>query len=192
VERLVVTGGRISEVMTDRGGFEADDVVLAAGVATAEMLKPLGLDFAMDAPPGLLISTEPVGPTLNGLIMSPELHVRQTPEGRLVAGSDFGGMDPGHDAEAASKKLFAALQGFIKNGPELRFSHYTVGYRPTPKDGVSAIGRVDGVAGLYMCCTHSGITLAPALAALGAAELLSGEDQPLLSPFRPNRLLSKC
>jgi glycine/D-amino acid oxidase-like deaminating enzyme len=192
VVRLVEKGGRISGVMTDRGGFEADDVVLAVGVATAEMLKPLGLDFAMDAPPGLLISTEPVGPRLNGLIMSPELHVRQTPEGRLVAGSDFGGMDPGHDAEAASKKLFAALQGFIKNGLELRLSHYTVGYRPTPKDGVSAVGRVDGVGGLYMCCTHSGITLAPALAALGAAEILSGEDQPLLRPFRSNRLLSKC
>ncbi len=191
VKRLVEGDGRIIGVMTDDGILEADDVVLCAGVATTELLQPLGLKIAIDTPPGLLVHSEPVGETLNGLVMAPELHVRQTPDGRLVAGSDFAGMDPGDDAEAAAEKLFHMLQGFIRGGDALKLSHHTVGYRPTPQDGVSVIGRVDNLNGLYVCCTHSGITLAPALAELGTREILTDEIQDMLQPFRPARLMSK-
>jgi glycine/D-amino acid oxidase-like deaminating enzyme len=189
--RLIEDDGRIIGVMTDDGILKADDVVLCGGVATAELLKPLGVDLAIDAPPGLLVHTEPAGEMLNGLIMAPELHVRQTPDGCLVAGSDFGGMDPGQDAEAAAEKLFERLQGFVINGDALKFSHYTVGYRPTPRDGVSMIGRLEGLNGLYLCCTHSGITLAPALAELGTLEIMTDAEQAMLELFRPTRLMSK-
>jgi glycine/D-amino acid oxidase-like deaminating enzyme len=50
---------------------------------------------------------------------------------------------------------------------------------------------VEGLNGLYVCCTHSGITLAPALAELGAREILTDETQDMLLPFRPARLMSK-
>ena len=34
---------------------------------------------------------------LNGLVLAERLHMRQTAEGRIIAGSDFGGADPGMD-----------------------------------------------------------------------------------------------
>ncbi len=191
VTRLTENGGKITGVMTDDGALEADDVVLAVGTEINTLLEPLGQHLDIDAPAGLLVHSEPVAELLNGLIMSPRLHVRQTAGGALVAGSDFGGTDPGVDAEKAAAELFAELQGFLTGGENLRFSHATIGYRPTPKDGVSAVGRVAGLDGLYICCTHSGITLAPALGALGSQDILTGEIADILKPFNPYRLMRK-
>lgn len=191
VRWLIEKKGRIVGVMTDEGDLDADVVVLAAGADSPRLLKDVGQDLALDQPPGLLVHSAPVGEMLNGLVMAPELHVRQTSEGRLVAGSDFAGADPGDNPQAAAEALFAKVKAFLKGGEALALEQFTVGYRPTPPDGVSAIGHVPGLEGLYLCVTHSGITLAPALGAFGAAEILGQGRNPLLSPFSPNRLLSK-
>lgn len=190
VKRLVEQDGRVSGVMTQDGLIEADDVVLAAGAAVPHLLETLDRSIAMDAPAGLLVHSEPGPELLRGMVMAPELHVRQTAEGRLVAGSDFAGMEPGEDPAATADMLFAKVKAAIAGAENLRLDFHTVGYRPTPRDGVSAIGRLPGLAGLYVCVTHSGITLAPALAALGAREIVSGERDPLLAGFSPERLLS--
>ena len=192
VKRLIEENGRIVGVMTEDGIVNADVIVSCTGIATGELLKPFGIELAVDAPTGLLVHSEPVSAMMNGLVLAPELHVRQTPDGCLVAGSDYGGMDPGDNAEAAATKLFGMLQGFIRSGDRLKLSHFTVGQRPTPQDGVSAIGRLAGLDGLYLCCTHSGMTLAPALAELGTKEIMTEEAEDMLLPFRPARLLRKA
>ena len=190
VEHLSVGERGVGGVMTSAGEILADVVVLAAGVATAPLLKPLGLDFGIDAPPGLLVHSKPTVPLLRGLVMSPRLHVRQTAQGRLVAGTDFGGMDPGDDPDAAAAQLFAEVKKLLRGTDELAFDFFTLGHRPTPRDGVSAVGQIEGVAGLYVCVTHSGITLAPVLGALGAREILQGQRDELLLPFMPDRLIT--
>jgi glycine/D-amino acid oxidase-like deaminating enzyme len=189
VKRLVEEGGRVTGVMTDDGELEADCVVLAAGAATNELLSPFGLTLDMHTPPGLLVHTEPVGEMLNGLAIAPGLHVRQTVEGRLVAGTDFGGADPGADPDVATTELVNRLKDFLKGGEALILSHATVGYRPTPRDDVSVVGALPGLAGLYVCLTHSGMTLAPALGALGAEEILHDERDALLAGYAPDRLM---
>jgi glycine/D-amino acid oxidase-like deaminating enzyme len=110
-------------------------------------------------------------------------------EGRLVAGSDYGGADPGAEPKRAADELFARVKALLKNSDGFEMDFYTVGIRPNVPDGESAIGRVNGIAGLYMCVTHSGITLAPVLGALGAKEILGAERDSLLYPFSPDRLL---
>jgi glycine/D-amino acid oxidase-like deaminating enzyme len=189
IKRLVEERGRIIGVMTDDGVLDADCVVLAAGAATNDVLSPFGRTLDIYTPPGLLVHTEPVGEMLKGLAIAPGLHVRQTVEGRLVAGTDFGGADPGADPDVATTELMNRLKDFFKGGEAFKLSHATVGYRPTPRDDVSAVGVFPGLAGLYVCLTHSGITLAPALGALGAREIMHEERDDLLSGFAPDRLL---
>ena len=53
-------------------------------------------------------------------------------------------------------------------------------------------GGCRGLDGLYVCSTHSGITLAPVLGALGTEEILSGDRPGLLLPFSPDRLMEKA
>jgi glycine/D-amino acid oxidase-like deaminating enzyme len=73
----------------------------------------------------------------------------------------------------------------------LKMAAFSIGYRPTPPDGVSVVGRTQGKRGLYVCVTHSGITLAPALGEFGAREILDGDRNLLLQPFGPDRLLAR-
>lgn len=191
VRWLIVEKGRVTGVMTQEGPLQADVVVLAAGTSCTTLLKDVGLALALDEPPGLLVHSAPAPEMLNGLVMAPELHVRQTAEGRLVAGSDFAGTDPGDNPRKAAEELFAKMQDFLGGGELLTLERYTIGYRPTPRDGVSAIGDVPGLAGLYLCVSHSGVTLAPALGALGAADITGQGRHGLLTPFSPDRLLSR-
>jgi glycine/D-amino acid oxidase-like deaminating enzyme len=189
VQGLHVVGKAVRGVVTDDGVLAADEIVITAGTATPKLLSTVGIDFSLQEPEGLLVHSKPVAKLLNGLVMAVELHVRQTTEGRLVAGSDFGGTDPGVDPPRAADELFARVQKLFKRGDGLQMEFFTVGRRPTPPDGVSAIGRVGGFEGLYICATHSGITLAPALGLLGAAEILGGGRDSSLNAFSPDRLL---
>ena len=141
----------------------------------------------MTAPPGLLVVTRPHERLLNGLVMAPEMHVRQTAEGRLVAGADFGGSDPGDDAAAAAVEAVDTLKGMLKSGASLVLDHHTLGHRPVPEDGFPAVGRVDGIAGLYVAVMHSGITLAPAIGRLVADEIMTGQRGALLEQYGPDR-----
>jgi glycine/D-amino acid oxidase-like deaminating enzyme len=189
--RLAEDGESIAGVMTDDGVLEADDVVIAAGAASPQILKTVGISLPLDTPPGLLITSEPAPELLNGLVMAPELHVRQRPDGSLIAGSDFGGTEPGSDPEATAEQLFSKVKALVRGATNLKMAAFSIGYRPTPPDGVSVVGRTQGKRGLYVCVTHSGITLAPALGEFGAREILDGDRNLLLQPFGPDRLLAR-
>jgi glycine/D-amino acid oxidase-like deaminating enzyme len=189
--RLAEDSERITGVMTDDGVLEADDVVVAAGAASPQILKTAGLSLPLDTPPGLLVTSVPAPELLKGLVMAPELHVRQRPDGSLIAGSDFGGTEPGNDPEATAEQLFSKVKALVRGAANLKMAGFAIGYRPTPPDGVSAVGRIEGKPGLYVCVTHSGITLAPVLGELGALEILEGERDLLLKPFAADRLLAR-
>ncbi|MDE1157704.1 MAG: FAD-binding oxidoreductase [Neorhizobium sp.] len=179
--------GSIAMTAQDGSTFSAPTLVLAAGADVPKLAADLGLIVPVETPPGLLVHSKPVGKCLNGLVIAPELHVRQTNEGRLVAGTDFGGMDPGTDPQAAASELFGKLKAFLKGGEALEMDFYTIGYRPTPADGFPILGRPEGAVGVYLAVTHSGVTLAPAIGLLAAREILSGEDEPLFAPYRLSR-----
>ncbi|MDQ0321872.1 glycine/D-amino acid oxidase-like deaminating enzyme [Pararhizobium capsulatum DSM 1112] len=185
VRSLIMDGNRIRGLVTSDGDHIADTIVVAAGAGTAALAATAGIDVAIESPPGLLVHSRPTGKVLNGLVIGEKAHIRQTAEGRIVAGSDFGGTDPGSDPDKAAEELFATVQTMLPDaGLELDF--YTVGHRPTPKDGLPIIGPV-GRDGLYAAVMHSGVTLAPLVGRLVAAEVL-GEPQPeMLAPYRLSR-----
>jgi glycine/D-amino acid oxidase-like deaminating enzyme len=192
LEGVAVTGletkaGKLTGVRTADGIMTADAVVIASGADTPKLASTIGIAVPIEAPPGLIVHSRPVPKLLNGLVIATELHVRQTHDGRIIAGSDFGGTDPGNDAEGAARDLFAKLKAFLKDGESLEMDFHTVGYRPTPKDGFPILGGADGVEGLYLAVTHSGITLAPAIGRFAAEEILTGASEPLLAPYRLSR-----
>jgi glycine/D-amino acid oxidase-like deaminating enzyme len=187
VRQLICRNGRVTGVETETGALEADEVVVAAGAGTAKLAASAGYALPLDTPPGLLIASKPHAKLLNGLVMSPGLHVRQTPEGRLLGGADFGGSDPGADATATSLDLFEAMRGMFKDGGALEYSHHTVGYRPMPGDGFPVVGRPPKIDGLYFAVLHSGITLAPAVGVFAAEEIVVGTRNDLLKPYGPER-----
>jgi glycine/D-amino acid oxidase-like deaminating enzyme len=183
VKRLLVDGGRVTGLETEEESVAADEIVLAAGAGTPPLAASAGVRVPITTPAGLLVHSKPVEKVLNGLVLSPELHVRQTAEGRLVAGSDFGGAEPGLAPETAARSLFAKVQDLLKNGESLELDFHTVGYRPTPADELPIISRVPGVVGLYVAVMHSGITNAAAVGLMASREIMDGERDELLAPF---------
>jgi len=189
VTALDVQAGRAIGVVTNQERIAADEAVIAAGVATPHLAATAGVTIPLSSPPGLLAVTNPQPKLLNGLVMAPQMHIRQQPDGRLIAGADFGGSElaegDGEDAaKVAALSLLDMMRGFFTASGDLALDHYTIGHRPTPVDGYPAIGRAAGIGGLSIAVTHSGITLAPMIGASLAAEILREFEEPLLTPYR--------
>jgi glycine/D-amino acid oxidase-like deaminating enzyme len=187
VTALVQSDGKITGVDTSHGVIAADEVVIAAGVGSPDIAATAGINLPIETPPGLIVHSRPNEKLLNGLVLAERLHMRQTAEGRIIAGSDFGGADPGIDPQATARELFAAMKAMLRGGDGLELDFHTVGYRPTPIDGFPIIGRAEGMDGLYVAVMHSGITLAPAVGLFAAREILDGERDPLLAPYGLSR-----
>ncbi|MGV8936441.1 MAG: NAD(P)/FAD-dependent oxidoreductase [Allorhizobium sp.] len=186
VNGLVQTAGKITGVRIAEAVVDADHVVLAAGAGTAALAATIGLSVPLQSPPGLLVHSKPYRPVLNGLVLAPEMHLRQTREGRIVAGGDFGGSDPGGNPTQMADALFNAARSRLRGAEDLEFERYTIGYRPTPVDGFPIIGAAE-IVGLSLAVSHSGVTLAPAIGLFMAQEILEVRTEPLLEPYRFSR-----
>ena len=186
---LLQTDGRVTGVRTSHATLEADEVVIAAGIGSATLLGSLGLHYTVQAPAGLLVHSKPTRRLLKTLLMTPELHVRQTSEGRLVAGTDFVGSMDGTAPDILASRLYQKVQAMVAGSEDVAMDFYTLGQRPTPGDGFPMLGRPKKTAGLYLVLSHSGITLAPALGLFSAQELLNSVINPLVVNYHPNRLL---
>lgn len=187
VDRLALSNGQVMGVVVSGETIAADEVVIAAGAGSPAIAATAGIRIPIETPPGLIVHSRPYKKLLNGLVLADKLHMRQTAEGRIIAGSDFGGGDPGEDPEAAARELFAATNAMLRDADGLEFDFHTVGYRPTPVDGFPIVSRADGIGGLYIAVTHSGITLAPAVGLFAAREILEGERDTLLAPYALSR-----
>jgi len=183
VTALVQTDGRITGVDTSHGLVAADEVVIAAGVGSPDIAATAGIKLPIETPPGLIVHSRPYKKLLNGLVHVERLHMRQTAEGRVIAGSDFAGGDPGDDPEATARHLFAMVKAALRGAEGLELDFHTIGYRPNPIDGFPIIGRAEGMDGLYIAVMHSGITLAPAVGLFATREILDGERDPLLGAY---------
>lgn len=183
VTALVEAGDRVTGVDTSHGLIVADEVVIAAGTGAPAIAATASIKLPIETPPGLIVHSRPYKKLLYGLVHAERLHMRQTAEGRIIAGSDFAGGNPGDDAEATGRELFAVMKAALRNGDGLELDFHTVGYRPTPIDGFPIIGRAEGMGGVYVAVMHSGITLAPAVGLFATREILDGERDPLLAPY---------
>jgi glycine/D-amino acid oxidase-like deaminating enzyme len=187
VDRLALTNGKVTGVVISGETIAADEVVIAAGAGAPAIAATTGIKLAIETPAGLIVHSRPYKKLLNGLVHAEKLHMRQTDEGRIIAGSDFAGGDPGENPDATARDLFAATKAALRGADGLELDFHTVGYRPTPIDGFPIIGRAEGVAGVYVAVMHSGITLAPAVGLFATREILDGERDPLLAPYGLSR-----
>jgi len=187
VQSLIQEGGRIVGVRMADGVLMADHVVVAAGAGSVAIAASAGIDLQIASPPGLIVHSKPHAKRLNGLVIAPHLHMRQTTEGRIIAGGDFGGSDPGRDPQAVADGLFAQVKAMLKDADALELETFTIGYRPTPVDGFPIIGGIDEAPGLYLAVMHSGVTLAPLVGLLAANEILGRAPDASLAPLRLSR-----
>lgn len=190
VKSLIVVAGKVTGARAAIGPFAADHTILATGTATPELLAPLGLHLPMLPRPGVLLHSKPVDWRLNHILVTPEQEIRQDAEGRLLAPasashqSDTAETVP--DPQGAVTATLHRLRALFAD-PAIALDHFSIGHRPVPGDGLPVIGQA--MPGLSLAVMHSGVTLAAIAAETLAAEVLGQGASPLLSDFRPDRLL---
>jgi glycine/D-amino acid oxidase-like deaminating enzyme len=189
VRSLKLRADRVIGVETNAGLLDADEIVVAAGVGTADLVATAGLTLPITASPALLVRTQPHAKRLNGLVMPPAMQLRQTPEGRLVVAVNFEHTGADADSTKAAAAALDAMKAMIASSKSLLLESHVVGVRPIPMDGFPAVGRAAGISGLYVAVMHSGITLAPAIGRFVADEILNDRRDSLIEPYGLERSL---
>lgn len=187
VRALKVFGGRLAGIEA-MGEVACDAAVVAAGIATPSLLATAGVDMYLEAPAGLLLYTAPHEKLIEHVLVAPDLQVRQGGDGRLHVGMDFRGSFDDLRPEETMMHLMARLRAMLKNAGRLRPDGFTVGETAMPADGFPAIGAVSGIEGLYVAVTPAGVSLAPAVGDMLTREIMTGEVDPLIAPYRFSRL----
>ncbi|MEA3413300.1 MAG: D-amino acid dehydrogenase [Pseudomonadota bacterium] len=179
-------GGReVRSVVTTRGRFAADAVVLAFGTGSPALVRAAGLrlpvypvkGYSLDVP---LQAGDPA-PRVNLIHESRRLvtsHLGATL--RIAGGADFGGLDPALPSVRARSVLSPAFELF----PSLtgtQGSQYWAGLRPMTPDGVPIIGQTR-IGNLFLNTGHGslGWTLSCGSGRL-VANIVAGDD-PEIDP----------
>ena len=169
----------------------ADAVVNATGAGAASVAGMVGRELPLDVFPGLLVRVAVPGDPLSHLLHTPHINLRPDGTGYVLLHhdsiderltDDFSGTEDPLSAELLqrARRVLPALE-------EAEIVEARFGMRPVPADGHSCVGALSRIPGYYEAVTHSGVTLGPLLGRLLAREILTGEVDPLIAPFRPDR-----
>ncbi|MGJ7456227.1 NAD(P)/FAD-dependent oxidoreductase [Halomonas sp. MA07-2] len=184
----VGTGWR---VMTSEGALEAEQVVVAMGPWTGELLSRLGLEAPLFVKRGyhMHYSAEQ-GAKLNHWVMDAERGFLLEPMRagiRLTTGAELADLDapPQYRQLAAAEKAARRLFPLGKR----RDAQPWKGARPCMPDMKPVIGPAPGKPGLWLAFGHGhqGFTLGPATGEL-LAQMMDGETPAVdMTPFRLDR-----
>lgn len=188
VHHLISANGQIAGVETELGIVYADKVIVAAGTATASLLKNVDIRLRRDNGHGLVIHTTPVEPILDHIILAPDIHFRQELDGTIVAADHYSGGELSEDPIIIqANDILQRLRQRLPDVTDLKMARIMLGTSPVPLDGFPAVGWLDDKQTLYVATMHSGVTLAALMGRLIAEEVIDGTAHNLLAPYRPRR-----
>ena len=145
VQDFVMSGGKVSQVATDQGPIDCDDVVIATGAWSKPLMKKLGLNVPLEAERGYHIVFENAqnGPSRPTMVASGKFVATPMTQGTRCAGVvEFGGLKAGPSRAPLS---------FLRRHAAKAFPNMTatgeiewLGHRPAPSDSLPLIGEIAG------------------------------------------------
>jgi len=184
-------GERIATVITTRGDFQPEQVVLAAGAWSPSLARPLGLRLPIQAAKGysITVKSPPTAPT-RPLFLA-EGRVAVTPMGerlRFSSTLELAGLDMSVNRRrvAATRR---AVGEYLNGMTDLELIEIWRGLRPATPDSLPIIGRSPSLQNLILATGHGMLCMAhgPITGKL-VSQLMAGESPTLdLTPFRVER-----
>ena len=168
-------GGRVAGVETAAGPLAGTTVVLAAGVATAELGATVGVRVPVEPSPCPLFRLRAPAGLVRTVVNTGEFDLRQVAPDRLIAAAD------------SADRTFVAVRSTFRGAESVELLSTRIGARPMPVDGEPIVGPVGDVPGLYLAVMHAAVTLAPAMGRLVAREVVGGSAEPALAGCRLDR-----
>lgn len=175
---------------TDTEQIHARKVVLAMGVWSAELLKPLGIRIPLEAERGYHVSFADPGVSLTHSVLDMDMKfvASSMEDGLRFAGTaEFAGLDaPINQMRADNLAIMAR-----KLLPDMRTDKPTIwsGQRPSLPDSLPCIGEIKGFPGLIAAFGHShfGLMMAPKTGRIVADIVTDKKPNVDLTPYAPLR-----
>lgn len=169
IRRFLRQGDTVTGVLTDKGEFTGDTLLLAAGVWTGRMTAQLGVPLPIRPGKGYSVDYSPAPVKLRTSLTLEDARVAVTPlDGflRLAGTMEFGGLEETVNPRRVAAIKKAAADAFTDwDNPSGEASPWA-GLRPMTPDSLPVIGRLDPLPNVYVASGHGmlGLTLAPATA----------------------------
>jgi len=181
-------GWRIELADGDR--LMAPNVVVAAAVETAALLRPLGVDLPIAGEDRFLFLSRPVRERLlEPLVIAAERRfaAKQLADGRVLASDLSAAGDPSEQQERWRAAIRAAIRELLPALEYVDFPLLVHGVYDTTPDQQAIIGAVDD--GLWVAAGFSGhgFMIAPAVGRMVAEAILGDGIDPALHAFAPQR-----
>ena len=203
---IMVRGGRVTGVRTDRGVFSTDHVINAAGPWAREVAQMAGLDVPVVSESHEAGITEPVAPFLRPMLVdirptddSANYYFYQHTTGQVVFCITPSPPIVGTDRRETSHFLPQVARRMVNLVPRLRYLKVRRTWRglyPMTPDGFPIVGRAPDLSGYLhavgMC--GQGYMLGPGLGPLLVRliqDSLTESDRKVLDGMRPGRHFGK-
>lgn len=186
-----VNQGKISRVITTKGNYQADLVVLAAGSWSPPLARKLQIRLPILGGKGysMIVREHEVKPATPIMIVEKKIAVTPRTDGTRIAGTlELVNQDYG----ISPNRVYAIQKGaqeYVKMNTKTGSSEVWRGLRPCTPDGVPVIGFSKRWSNLFYCTGHQmlGLQSAPGSAQL-AAQIIYGEPTYTdAAPFSASR-----
>jgi len=178
-------GGKVSNIVTDKGSFTCDNLIICSGAWSGTVAKMLGFKLPMIGGKGYSF-VQPNIPQLQQATILTEAKVSQSPYSNFVR---FGGtMEISKPNAHINLKRVEGIFSSIKNyypGIPVTFPEKDKiwsGVRPCSPDGLPYIGAAPGYKNVWVGSGHSmmGLSLAPATGKMLTGLILGKNVDPML------------
>ena len=201
VTELRTVKGKIRKVITPNNVYEGEQVLVAAGLHSREILGTVGIDVPMDGSLLEALVTEAEPPMFDQMLgtADADFYGHQTKHGSFVFGGSSG-LEPFYKDNGtpvtSSRTAPCICRGIMKYFPELadaKIVRTWAGWSDRSADGVPVLGAVDEIPGLYAACafTGHGFGISPAVGDQLAKLIRTGSTDVDLSPLRYDRFHAK-
>lgn len=201
VVSLGIIKGHVRKVVTENNIYEGENVLVAAGLDSREILTSVGIDIPMTNSLLECLVTEAQPHMFDQMLGTAEadFYGHQTRHGSFVFGGSSGleryNKDNGMVSNS-SKTAPCICRGIMKYFPDLanaKIVRTWAGWMDASSDGIPSIGAVDELPGLYVACAFNGhgFGIAPAASHQLAQLITTGSTQVSLHQFRYDRYKAK-
>ena len=201
VTELRTVKGKIRKVITPNNVYEGEQVLVAAGLHSREILGTVGIDVPMDGSLLEALVTEAEAPMFDQMLgtADADFYGHQTKHGSFVFGGSSG-LEPFYKDNGtpvtSSRTAPCICRGIMKYFPELadaKIVRTWAGWSDRSADGVPVLGAVDEIPGLYAACafTGHGFGISPAVGDQLAKLIRTGSTDVDLRPLRYDRFHAK-